>query len=118
MIEKQLRGAVLDDYQDAARTAADWSPLAGRVEVVSVADHFTGEDDLVAAAVSIHLVLGQHTRGLLGAAELTLMKPTGYLINTSRAAIIDQDAQVGARAEPTTPVIVHTKEMPCPTPSS
>lgn len=42
--------------------------------------------------VSIHLVLGDRTRGLLGPAELALLKPTAYLINTSRAAIVDQDA--------------------------
>ncbi|MFI6321695.1 D-2-hydroxyacid dehydrogenase family protein [Nonomuraea sp. NPDC050556] len=46
--------------------------------------------------VSVHLVLGDRTRGLLGAGELALMKPTAYLINTSRAAIIDQTALVEA----------------------
>ncbi|MFI8997938.1 D-2-hydroxyacid dehydrogenase family protein [Streptomyces sp. NPDC053542] len=42
--------------------------------------------------VSVHLVLGERTRGLLGAAELRRMRPTAYLVNTSRAAIVDQDA--------------------------
>ena len=42
--------------------------------------------------VSVHLALGDRTRGLLGPAELALLKPTAYLINTSRAAIVDQDA--------------------------
>lgn len=42
--------------------------------------------------VSTHLVLSERTRGLVGAAELALMKRTGYLINTSRAAIVEQDA--------------------------
>ncbi|MFI2030417.1 D-2-hydroxyacid dehydrogenase family protein [Streptomyces buecherae] len=46
--------------------------------------------------VSVHLALGDRTRGLLGAAELALMKPTGYLINTSRAAIVDQEALLAA----------------------
>lgn len=50
--------------------------------------------DLLATSdfVSIHLALGDRTRGLLGPAELALLKPTAYLINTSRAAIVDQDA--------------------------
>ncbi|EPJ41554.1 putative Glyoxylate reductase [Streptomyces afghaniensis 772] len=42
--------------------------------------------------VSIHLALSERTRGLLGPAELALLKPTAYLINTSRAAIVDQEA--------------------------
>ncbi|MER8101968.1 D-2-hydroxyacid dehydrogenase family protein [Kitasatospora sp. NPDC094016] len=46
--------------------------------------------------VSIHLALGERTRGLLGEAELALMKPGAYLVNTSRAAIVDQDALLAA----------------------
>jgi phosphoglycerate dehydrogenase-like enzyme len=42
--------------------------------------------------VSVHLALGERTRGLIGSAELALLKPTAYLVNTSRAAIVDQDA--------------------------
>lgn len=42
--------------------------------------------------VSIHLVLGERTRGIVGAHELSLLKPTAYLVNTSRAALVDQDA--------------------------
>src|SRR6202042_2750261 len=38
--------------------------------------------------VSIHLVLSGRTRGLVGAAELGLMKPTARLINTSRGPIV------------------------------
>ncbi|MFE2424778.1 D-2-hydroxyacid dehydrogenase family protein [Streptomyces hokutonensis] len=49
--------------------------------------------------VSVHLGLGDRTRGLLGPAELALLKPTAYLINTSRAAIVDQDALLAALHE-------------------
>ncbi|MEU5286664.1 D-2-hydroxyacid dehydrogenase family protein [Streptomyces sp. NPDC020755] len=46
--------------------------------------------------VSVHLALGDRTRGLIGAAELALMRPTAYLINTSRAAVVDTDALLAA----------------------
>jgi phosphoglycerate dehydrogenase-like enzyme len=49
--------------------------------------------------VSIHLVLSERTRGLLGGADLRRMKPTAYLINTSRAAIVDRQALVQALRE-------------------
>ncbi len=44
-------------------------------------------------------MLGDRTRGLLGAPELALLKPTAYLINTSRSAIVDQDALLAALHE-------------------
>jgi phosphoglycerate dehydrogenase-like enzyme len=46
--------------------------------------------------VSIHLVLSQRTRGLIGAAEFALMKPTARLINTSRGPIVVESALIGA----------------------
>lgn len=41
-----------------------------------------------ADVLSVHLVLGERTRGLVGAAELALMKPTARLVNTSRGPIV------------------------------
>ncbi|WP_338100583.1 D-2-hydroxyacid dehydrogenase family protein [Mycobacterium paragordonae] len=46
--------------------------------------------------VSIHVVLSERTRGLVSAAELTLMKPNAFLINTSRGPIIDEPALLDA----------------------
>ena len=46
--------------------------------------------------VTIHLVLSDRTRGLVGARELALMKPTALLVNTSRGPIVEQDALVAA----------------------
>lgn len=46
--------------------------------------------------VSLHLVLSERTRGLLGAPELALMKSDALLINTSRAAIVDHSALLHA----------------------
>lgn len=42
--------------------------------------------------VSLHIVLSERTRGLIGAKELALMKPSAILINTSRGPLIDEDA--------------------------
>ena len=46
--------------------------------------------------VSIHLRLSDRTRGLVGAHEIGLMKPTAYLINISRGPIVDEAALVRA----------------------
>lgn len=56
------------------------------------------KDELLATSdvVSIHLVLSDRTRGLLGAAELARMKATAYLVNTSRGPIVDEAALVQA----------------------
>jgi phosphoglycerate dehydrogenase-like enzyme len=43
---------------------------------------------------TIHLVLSDRTRGLIGARELGLMKPTALLINTSRGPIVDETALI------------------------
>ncbi len=46
----------------------------------------------LADVLTIHLVLSDRTRGLVGEAELAAMKPTAYLINTSRGPIVDERA--------------------------
>jgi phosphoglycerate dehydrogenase-like enzyme len=56
------------------------------------------KDELLSNAdvVSIHLVLSDRTRGLIGRREFGLMKPTAYLVNTSRGPIVDQAAMIEA----------------------
>jgi phosphoglycerate dehydrogenase-like enzyme len=49
-----------------------------------------------ADVVSIHLVLSRRTRGLIGAPELALMKPTARFVNTSRGPIVDEAALIEA----------------------
>jgi phosphoglycerate dehydrogenase-like enzyme len=46
--------------------------------------------------VTIHLILSERNRGLVGAAELALMKPTARLVNTSRGPIVDEQALIEA----------------------
>jgi len=46
--------------------------------------------------VSVHYKLSERSRGLVGAAEIGAMKPSAYLINTSRGPIVDTDALVAA----------------------
>ncbi len=54
-----------------------------------------------ADVVSIHLVLSERTRGLVGAPDLALMKHTAYLVNTSRGPIVDEAALVKALTDRT-----------------
>jgi phosphoglycerate dehydrogenase-like enzyme len=46
--------------------------------------------------LSIHLILSDRTRGLVGAHEIALMKKTAILVNTARAAIVDETALIAA----------------------
>jgi phosphoglycerate dehydrogenase-like enzyme len=46
--------------------------------------------------ITIHIVLNEKSRGLIGAREVALMKPTAFLVNTSRGPIVDEPALVEA----------------------
>jgi hypothetical protein len=45
-INKLLRVAILDDYQDVARRFGNWDQFAGRADVTAFHDHLTSEDSL------------------------------------------------------------------------
>jgi D-3-phosphoglycerate dehydrogenase len=59
---------------------------------------YVSKDDLFRNAdiVTIHVVLSDRSRGLIGAHELGLMKKTAYLVNTSRGPIVDEAALIAA----------------------
>jgi phosphoglycerate dehydrogenase-like enzyme len=73
--------------------SANMGASAGLDGVVAVTkrDLFEGSD-----VVTVHYKLGPRSVGLVGAAELALMKPTAYLVNTSRGPIVDSDALLAA----------------------
>jgi phosphoglycerate dehydrogenase-like enzyme len=81
-----------------------WSPhlTAARAADVGVA-LAASKDELLATSdvVTIHLVLGDRTHNLIGAAELALMRPSTILVNTSRGPIVDERALVAALADKT-----------------
>jgi phosphoglycerate dehydrogenase-like enzyme len=60
--------------------------------------HYASKEDLFRQAdfVSVHVQLSQRTRGLIGAKELGLMKPTAYLVNTARSPIVEEAALLAA----------------------
>jgi phosphoglycerate dehydrogenase-like enzyme len=64
---------------------------ASGAEYVSKEDLFRNSD-----IVTIHVVLSDRSRGLVGERELALMKKTAYLINTSRGPIVDETALIAA----------------------
>jgi phosphoglycerate dehydrogenase-like enzyme len=62
---------------------------------------YASKDELFGRAdfVTIHLVLSERTRGLVGAKEIGLMQPSAYIVNTSRGPIIDEPALLAALRE-------------------
>jgi phosphoglycerate dehydrogenase-like enzyme len=71
-------------------TVIAWSQNLTAEQAADVDAVKVSKDELFRRAdiVSIHLVLSDRTRGLVGAAEFVLMKPTVRLVNTSRGPIV------------------------------
>ncbi|MHB1133772.1 MAG: hydroxyacid dehydrogenase [Chloroflexota bacterium] len=63
-------------------------PSGGRIRLVGSLDELLGEADFI----SIHVPLTKETRNLIGREQLAKMKPTAYLVNTARGAVVDEEA--------------------------
>jgi phosphoglycerate dehydrogenase-like enzyme len=75
-----------------------WSQNLTDERAAEVGVRRVSQTELLAGAdfLSIHLVLSDRSRGLIGGPELVQMKPTAALINTSRGPIVDEAALVAA----------------------
>ena len=79
-------------------TVLAWSRHLTAAAAAEVGARRVDLDELLATSdvVTVHVPLTDDSRGLIGARELALMKPTAYLINTSRGPIVDEAALVQA----------------------
>ncbi|MGH8674583.1 MAG: 2-hydroxyacid dehydrogenase [Burkholderiales bacterium] len=84
-----MRCIGFDPHADAARFAQ--AGVERRAELRAL----LAESDFVSA----HCVLNAETRGLIGARELAVMKPSAFLVNVSRGAIVDEAALLRALEE-------------------
>lgn len=75
-----------------------WSPNLTPEKCKEAGVTYASKEELFAKAdiVTIHVVLSDRSRGLVGAADLARMKPTAYLVNTARGPIVDEAALLAA----------------------
>jgi phosphoglycerate dehydrogenase-like enzyme len=78
-----------------------WSPNLTAEKCKEIGVEYATKEGLFRTAdiVTIHVQLGDRSRGTVGAKELGLMKPTAYLVNTSRGPIIEEKALIAALNE-------------------
>jgi D-3-phosphoglycerate dehydrogenase len=71
-----------------------WSPNLTPERCNEVGVTYATKEELFSNAdiITIHVVLSQRSRGLVGAADLARMKPSSYLVNTARGPIVDETA--------------------------
>ena len=78
-----------------------WSPNLTQVRASEHGVECVTKEELFARAdaITIHIPESERTIGIVGAADLARMKPTAYLINTSRAPLVDGPALIAALRE-------------------
>jgi D-3-phosphoglycerate dehydrogenase len=78
-----------------------WSPNLTADAAAQAGVRYVSKDALFSTSdvLTIHLVLGERSRGLVGARELAAMKPTAILVNAARGAIVDERALIEALRE-------------------
>lgn len=71
-----------------------WSPNLTAERAAEQGARLAEKAELFATAkiATVHMVLSERSRGLIGAPELSVMRPDAYLVNTSRFGLIDGDA--------------------------
>src|ERR1700716_2556810 len=71
-----------------------WSPNLTPERCKEVGVGYASKEELFATAdiITVHVVLSQRSRGLVGREDLARMKPTSYLVNTARGPIVDEAA--------------------------
>jgi phosphoglycerate dehydrogenase-like enzyme len=88
-------GAELAGYAKAfGMTVQAWSQNLTSERCDEVGVQYVDSESLFRSSdfISIHLKLSDRVRHIVGATELAMMKPNAYLVNTSRAPIIDMSA--------------------------
>ena len=77
--------------EEADKKAKEAGLASGDIKVVGKEDIFAQSDIL-----SVHYVLSERSRGIIQASDLERMKPTSFIINTSRGPLIDEPALLDA----------------------
>lgn len=94
----KLGGRMVDIARAFGMEVLAWSPNLTPERAEAAGATYATKEDLLQRSdvVSLHLVLGPTTRGVIGAADLTLMRPDAILVNTARGPLVDTDALVAA----------------------
>ena len=94
----RIGGKIAQIAQAFEMNVITWSDRTTKEEAEKFGTTLVAKDQLFSEAdiLTIHLVLVEATRGLVGAGELAQMKPTAWLVNTSRGPIVDQGALLQA----------------------